>query len=125
MPSRYGDSTTEAPALVLTKEDVWGKFDMETMTLVDQGMVVARGLPKVDGNYFTEAERQRIIAKIPDVCPIWEEVLPYKSVTVVCDAAQREEVESWLAYVHGGGCVDKIKELENGKIAIRSDYMCW
>lgn len=60
-----------------------------------------------------------------DTCPIWGDELPYKSVTVVCEEAQENEVVYWLEYVHGGGSVSKRKELGQGKIALRSDYLAW
>jgi hypothetical protein len=86
----------------LTKEDVWGKYDDKAHKL-SNGMIIARGEEK---------------------CPIFKDKLPYKSVTVVCKPEEEEEVCYWLDYVHGGG-ISKRKVLEDGKIAIRSNYMCW
>lgn len=124
MPARHGDPSTPSPAPVsLTKEDVWGEFDIATMTLTP-GMVVARGLPKVD-EYFSQADFDRVTAQLTNVCPVWGDVLPYKSVTVICPVELQDEVEGWLAYVHGADCVSQTKRLENGKVAIRSDYQCW
>lgn len=87
----------------LTKEDVWGKFDEKTGKRASDGMIVARPTEK---------------------CPIFGDILPFKSVTVVCDEDQYEDVEYWLTYVHGGGCIVREKEVD-GKIAIRSEYQCW
>jgi len=36
-----------------------------------------------------------------------------------------DEVEYWLSYVHGGDNISKRKKLKGGKVALRSDYMCW
>lgn len=88
----------------LTKEDVWGVFDPNNDKLISNGMIVAKSY---------------------EVCPIFGDVLPYKSVTVICDEEQCEEVIHWLIYVHGGNCVSYRKELKDGKVAFRSNYMCW
>lgn len=95
---------TAPVAKILTKDDVWG----------------------------SEADNYKgmIIARSGDTCPVFHDILPYKSVTVVCDPAQEDEVIYWLEYVHGGGSVSNIKLVEDvkeqvGKIAIRSDYQCW
>lgn len=87
----------------LSKEDVWGKYDPNTRTETD-GMIVARRGEK---------------------CPIFEDILPYKSVTVICEKDQYAQVAYWLEYVHGADCISKMKESEGGKLAIRSDYQCW
>jgi len=86
----------------LTKDDVWGKFTPDHKRLT-AGM---------------------IIAKSDDICPVFKDKVPYKSVTVLCEQDQIEDVMYWLEYVHGGGCVQRAKG-HKGKIAIRSDYMCW
>ena len=93
---------TKPTAKHLMKDDVWGKF--ENNKLIDNGMIVARS---------------------EEICPIFKDKLPYKSVTVVCAAEQESEVSYWLEYVHGGNSISKIKKIANGKIAIRSNYMCW
>jgi len=82
----------------LTKEDVWGKY---------------------------KESKGMIIAKADDVCPIWGDVIPFKSVTVKCRPEQMEEVIYWLEYVHGGDSITKSKTLDDGTIALRSDYQCW
>lgn len=108
----------------ITQDDVWGTFD-EDFNLVTRGMIVAQGNPYDKPE--EEQERLDLIKKIqvPDICPIWKDRLPYKSVTVVCNVDQSGEVESWLSYVHGGDCISKIKMLPNNKVAFRSNYMCW
>lgn len=88
----------------LTKEDVWGEFDHESLTKLSDGMIVAR---------------------TDEQCPHFEDTVPYKSVTVVCEANQEQEVHYWLEYVHGGNSVSMRKELPNNQIALRSDYQCW
>jgi len=87
----------------LTKEDVWGEYD-ENYNLIKKGMIVA---------------------KYKDICPYFTDVVPYKSVTVVCDKDQEEEVTYWLEYVHGANSISNKKILDNDKIALRSNYKCW
>lgn len=88
----------------LTKEDVWGKWDELSSTKISNGMIVA---------------------SYNEVCPAFKDVVPYKSVTVVCDEDQVDDVTYWLEYVHGAECVEKTKRLDDGKVAIRSNYQCW
>lgn len=88
----------------LTKDDVFGVYDFKNNKMIDNGMVVARS--KED-------------------CPIFKDILPYKSMTVVCQNEQQEDVVYWLEYVHGSNCVSKVKKLDESNIAIRSDYQCW
>ena len=83
----------------LTKEDVWGDYEKGT-----KGMIVARS---------------------GDICPVFHDKVPYKSVTVICDESQRSEVEYWLGYVHGVNCVSIIRKMPDEKLAIRSNYQCW
>ena len=65
-----------------------------------------------------------VVAKSDDRCPIWNDILPYKSVTVVCKEEDFNDVIFWLAYVHGGE-YSKTKKLPQNKIAIRSNYQAW
>ena len=88
---------------ILTKESVWGTHD-SNYKLIDKGMVIARS---------------------KDICPIWNDKVPYKSVTVICPKLLVEDVRYWLEYVHGANSVSKIKNLADNKVAIRSNYMCW
>jgi len=91
------------PGTKLTQEDVWGKYNHETHTLETEGLIVAR----------------------KGICPIFGDEIPYKSVTVVCSEDQFDDVKYWLDYVHGANCVSMVEEIENGKFAIRSNYMAW
>ena len=113
----------------LTQEDVWGELDHETLKLKTKGMIVARGLPPADKDdryAFSVEQRLALIAQTyPTICPVWGDELPYKSVTVVCANDQVEEVSYWLEYVHGGGSVSDIRDLDGGRVALRSDYRCW
>lgn len=88
----------------MTKDDVWGKWDEEHNIRVKDGMIVAH---------------------TGDICPIFGDKVPYKSVTVVCKEEEFESVKYWLEYVHGYDCISKMKEMEENKIAIRSEYQCW
>ena len=88
----------------LRKEDVWGEFDVVNAKRISKGM---------------------IIASFKETCPVFGDVVPFKSVTVVCPEVQFDDVAYWLVYVHGAGCISKTKRLGNGEIAIRSNYQCW
>lgn len=104
----------------LTKEDVWGTFD-DNFNLVNRGMIVAQGF----GGNINELKDWETKLKVKSICPIWKDILPYKSVTVICDETQVSEVMYWLSYVHGANCISDETKLPNGKFAIRSNYMCW
>ncbi len=91
-------------ARVLTYADVWGTTDETSMNRISKGMVVA-----------TSGE----------VCPVWGDTVPYKSVTVICAEAQITEVSYWLEYGHGANCIVKRKILSDRRCALRSDYKCW
>jgi hypothetical protein len=78
--------------------DVWGNSDTG-----NNGMIVARSEQK---------------------CPVFKDIVPYKSVTVICDRVDYTEVCYWLSRVHGGGA-SKTLDMGNDKLAIRSDYQCW
>lgn len=90
-----------------TKDDVFGHWT-EDHKKIDDGMVVARGHHENDV-----------------ICPIFGDVIPWKSVTVVCDEDDVAEVEYWCVFVHGGDCFSAYKDLPDGKVAIRSNYMAW
>ena len=85
--------------------DVFGKYD--GVQRIDSGMVVAYG----------ESDK-----KVK--CPIFGDILPYKSVTVVCKKGQLEGVLQHLMNAHGGGHSYE-RELPDGRIAIRSNYQAW
>jgi hypothetical protein len=78
---------TVPEAKKLTKDDVWGKWDEVANKKIDNGMLVAYGC----GEHAS--------------CPIWGDIIPYKSVTVVGPIEQEQEIRYWLEYVHGGGSV--------------------
>ena len=88
----------------LRQEDVWGKYDEATYKMIHRGMVVARS---------------------DETCPVWGDTPGYKSVTVICTKKQEQDVRYWLEFVHGNDCVLMAKTLADGRVAIRSDYMCW
>lgn len=96
---------TKPEGFKLHKDDVWGAYDVESSKRVSNGLIVARE---------------------DDRCPIFGDIVPYKSVTVVFDPEKfpYEEVTYWLSYVHGGEHSDEMIN-GDGKIAIRSDYQCW
>lgn len=92
-----------SPTSRMTKEDVWGVYDEKTGK-VTGGMIVAR--------------------KEGTVCPVWKDKLPYKTVTAICTPEQEAEVSYWLQYVHGGDSICDRGVLTDGRIALRSEYMC-
>ena len=94
-------------------DEVFGKYDIENHKRKSKGMVVAMGTPYDEPNEH-----------YPNVCPVLGDKLPYKSVTVVCQPEQLTGVEHWLMFVHGGQPNGEV-ELDDGRIAIRSDYQCW
>ena len=111
-----------ANAVKLTQEDVWGKWSEAPMKKLSDGMIVAQGYPMSKKEYDNHPRKEDFR---PRICPVWKDVVPYKSVTVICQKEQQQEVEAWLIYVHGGNCIEKSKELDGGRVAIRSNYMCW
>ena len=102
-------------------EDVWGDYDPVTDALISKGMIVARGYGMTQAEYDAHPKRESFY---PRICPIWHDELPYKSVTVICTMKEMGEVQDWLGYVHGGDC-SAVKPLEDGMVALRSDYQCW
>jgi hypothetical protein len=98
---------TVPEATTLTKDDVWGIYEVAESKRVSDGMVVANS---------------------QDKCPIFGDIVPYKSATLVCKLEQEREVEYWCDFVMGGGSVSDRKELtgkDKGKVALRADYQCW
>lgn len=87
----------------LTKEDVWGEFDTN----------------------YNQVSKGMMVAMHKDICPYFADVIPYKSYTFVCNIEQEEEVTYWLEYVHGGNSISNRKVIEDGKVALRTDYKCW
>jgi len=63
----------------LTKNDVLGAFGTD-------GIYTSKGL---------------VLAVSDEVCPVWKDVLPFKSVTVGCSFEELEDVQYWLEYVYG------------------------
>lgn len=112
-------------------KDVWGESTevgdpRGTHRTLTNGMLVARGLPYEEGSPEAKAVYKNSLAPaLPQRCPHVNDVLPYKSVSVVCDKKDQQAVEYWLEYVHGGDCIAGTAELGEGKILIRSNYMCW
>jgi len=102
---------------LLTQEDVWGRYVKidDNYVNVNDGMIVAN---HSFGGY------NKIKAQSLKKCPIFKDYVGYKSVTVVCDKKLQDDVEYWLEFVHGGGSIQKVKDLKD-KVGIRSDYMCW
>ena len=92
----------------LTQDDVFGVYDHDKKERTSDGMIVAS-----------------LMKDFPDICPIFGDELPYKSLTVVCALIQEEDVTYWLEYVKGANCVSKRKLLPNMRVALRADYMCW
>lgn len=117
--AHHSDAEAKALGLSCTFEDVFGKRDDDLGLLIDpeeRGFVIAAGQsgePWVHRDYPNQG-----------VCPIFGDDIPWKSVTVVFPAEHESAVEHWLIYVHGGGH-ERRKVLENGTVAIRSNYQAW
>lgn len=83
----------------LSVEDVWGAVDGKQK--LNDGMIVARST---------------------QVCPYFQDIVPYKSVTVLCETSQYSEVIYWLQNVHGKRCITNVRAIFEGrKLAIRSE----
>lgn len=89
--------------LKLTKEAVWGKFD-ENYEMVDCGMVIGRSDQK---------------------CPVFGDMIPYKSVTIMCTKDQEAEVLYWIDYVQGVNAISARMEIGANQVALRANYMAW
>ena len=114
---------THEEAKALTKEDVWGKWirTEQGSFRLSFGMIVADC--RLGG--FNEKK-----ARSKMKCPIFNDYVDYKSVTVLCGIEWEEEVLYWLEYVQGGDCVSQTKYLKDTEtkkeyVAIRGDYQCW
>lgn len=59
-----------------------------------------------------------------DICPVWGDRMPWKSVTVIVPADEEDDAAFCLACAHGSGYSNR-KVLEDGRIALRSDYTAW
>lgn len=72
-------------------------------------------------------DRGMIVTRTDEKCPHFGDIVPYKSVTVVCKKEQVDDVVYFLEYNHGHESVSAIKDIEGdlGLVAIRSDYQCW
>lgn len=108
----------------ITKDQVWGKYT-DDLELLDRGMIVAQGY--IGDSFYPHPgglEHWKKKVQTTNVCPVWGDELPYKSVTVICEKEQEDEVKYWLSYVHGGE-PEMSKNLPDGKVAIRSYYKCW
>lgn len=90
--------------LTVEKESVFGTFCEKSSSMLDSGMILARN---------------------ETVCPVWGDVLGFKSTTLICPPEDYDSVVYWCEYVNGAGSVSKTKTLDDGRIALRSDYMCW
>ena len=98
------EPTNKPLKLILTKEDVFGEYNIDTHKRLSNGMIVARQ---------------------DEICPIWGDKIPYKAETVICLKDLQDEVIYWLEYVNGAYCVLNSCSLPNNRIAIRSQYQCW
>lgn len=95
---------TVPPAQKLTKADVWG-----------DGMY----------NRDTKLNRGMRVAVYDEVCPIWKDIVPYKSASFVCPKKLEDEVIYWIEYVYGADCIVARKELDDLRVVLRAEYTCW
>ncbi len=86
----------------LSRDDVFGKHKFQDGKLIGRegGLVVA-----------TEGQK----------CPVFKDVLPQKAVTIVGLEKDFEEIEYWLEYIKGRGCITK-EHTQDGHIALRAEY---
>lgn len=91
------------------------------------------GWSREDGKTFRfeNVHRGMVVASSDQECPIFGDVVPYKSATLLVDldklaekSATLDDVIYWICYVQGGQ-PSFTKHLENGMFAIRSDYHAW
>ena len=59
-----------------------------------------------------------------DVCPVWGDIVPWKSLTVIVPPELENAATYCLACMHGAG-YSRRKVLEDGRVAFRSDYAAW
>lgn len=86
-------------SFTLSVEDVWGRVDGRRK--LDEGMIVSKSL---------------------QVCAYFDDIVPYRAVTVLCDSEQYNEVIYWLQQVHGKRCVTNVRAIFEGRrLAIRSE----
>ena len=64
------------------------------------------------------------VAATDDVCPVWGDTLPYKSVTVAVPADEEHAAAYCLAMAHGAGW-SRRKVLQDGRVSLRSNYQGW
>lgn len=88
----------------LKKEDVWGN-----------------GIPDKNGNI----NKGMKAAIYNQVCPVWGDIVPYKSTTFICPRNKENEVIYWIEYVYGCDCISNRKELDDLRVALRADYQYW
>ncbi|MGV2886158.1 hypothetical protein [Paenibacillus taichungensis] len=86
-------------SFTLSVEDVWGK--VQGKTKINDGMIVSR---------------------TGQVCQYFQDVVPFRSVSVLCNVDQYQEVIYWLQKVHGKRCITNVRAIMDGrKLAIRSE----
>ncbi|WP_240416590.1 hypothetical protein [Paenibacillus periandrae] len=103
-PMTISISEPEFPnPLDLTKHDVWGIINLNTMKQVSTGMVVTSG---------------------GENCPYFGDTVPFKAVTVVCRINDVDDVKNWLNQVQGAGCIQKQLQVNDQLVAIRAHYKC-
>ena len=90
-----------------TAESRW-KADMTWVFKAPYRVAVGRTYPEQDN----------------DICPVWGDRLPWKSTTVIVEAAEEDDATYCLACAHGGG-YERRKVLPDGRVALRSNYQAW
>ena len=101
---RISSPTQKPNELDLNVKSVFGTYCMDERKFIDQGLVVARHESK---------------------CPVWGDVVPFKSATLICSEEQYDSVVFWCEYVQGADSISRERTLDDGRIALRADYMCW
>ncbi len=65
-----------------------------------------------------------VVGNCEQVCPVWGDKLPYKSVTVTVSLEDEEAAAYCLESAHGGQWTRR-KVHSDGTVSLRSNYVCW
>lgn len=88
------------------------------------------GFTVTQADVFGYRKPGMVVAHEDEHCPIFGDVVPYKSITVVVPELMVHdrlvvEVEYWLDFVQGIGSVSQRRSMPDGTVGIRADYTAW
>ena len=58
-------------------------------------------------------------------CPVFHDLIPWKSWTVIVPLEHEQDAMYWLDYIHGADSVTWRKQVDHRSVALRSNYMAW